>query len=108
MCNLEAQPKFNCKIAVTCTCKSLGSFHKQLLLIFHNYTINLFCSSAKEMHNKHFNIHLPYKVEAFKSHFFLNSVFFITRNIEVLNRIEIYIIKLGLFEATRVSEQRKM
>lgn len=34
-------------------------------------------------------------------------MYFITRNIEVFNRIKIYIIKLGLFEATRVSEQRE-
>ena len=68
----------------------------------HNQSILLFC---QEMHNKHLNIpaiyiwgHITFSLEL--------CVFYITRNIEVFIQYKSYIIKLGLFEATRVSEQK--
>jgi len=68
----------------------------------HNQSILLFC---QEMHDKHLNIpaiyirgHITFSLEL--------CVFYITRNIEVFIWYKNYIIKLGLFEATRVSEQK--
>ena len=116
MCSLEAQPKFNCKIVVTllgCWFKFFVVSHWALFFVeaiiinvsqLHNQSSLLFC---QEMHDKHLNIpainirgNLTFSLEL--------CVFYITRNIEVFIWYKNYIIKLGLFEATRVSEQKSV